>query len=232
MKKKINNNSRYRNRKYRNLRENIPNILIVTEGEKTELDYFKRLRKEYKLPKVNVNVISSKRSDPTHIVNESEKYISESGKEFEFVFCVFDRDNEKQFSKALDRIDKINKRKKVGYEKFVAITSVPCFEYWYLLHVDDSRRPYGTTGSACGELIKYLERKEKIFQDYDKGKSGDYFDFLVNLRSLAVNRSKNIFIQSDKNQRHLHHEDPSTRVFLIVEFFDKLKKLIQEINKV
>ena len=58
-------------------REPYENILIVCEGEKTEINYFKDLKSHELLTSVNIEIISAKHSNPDYVVKEA---IKEKGK--------------------------------------------------------------------------------------------------------------------------------------------------------
>ena len=79
----------------------------------------------------------------------------EKGQEFDRIFCVFDRDGHQNYQQALDKIAGSPMGKK---GKLQAITSVPCFEIWILLHFGYSTAPFVKTGnkSACDKVVYAL----------------------------------------------------------------------------
>ena len=198
-----------------------PSILIVTEGKKSEVDYFKRLRRQMKLPRSSVLIQAGKRSDPTHIVNTTKNLLTKQKIQFQSVFCVFDRDDHSRYEEALKDLEDLGKRNDVLCENIVAITSVPCFEYWYFLHVSDSRKAYGTYGSPCSELEKDLRQYEP-FQNYEKSSCDSFFHLIWKNRKVAMQRSKMIF--ENPFSESYYSEDPSTRVHLVLEEFEKLER--------
>jgi len=71
-----------------------PRILIVCEGEKTEPNYFEEIRREYRIHTANVRVLPSEAgTNPMQIVQFAEDTFRKSGKAFDKVFAVFDRDD-------------------------------------------------------------------------------------------------------------------------------------------
>ncbi|HDZ61640.1 MAG TPA: RloB domain-containing protein [Nitrospirae bacterium] len=79
-------------------------------------------------------------SSPISVVKHSkERYNEEkrTGDAFDRVFCVFDKDSHESYTRALDEVEKA-KPKNI----FKAITSIPCFEYWLLLHYEFSTKPF------------------------------------------------------------------------------------------
>ena len=198
-----------------------PRILIVTEGSKSEVDYFKKIRHRLNLPRSSVLIQAGKRSDPTHFVNTTKNLLIKRKINFQSVYCVFDRDDHSRYEEALKDLEVLRKRNDVLCKNIVAITSVPCFEYWYFLHVSDSRKAYGTNRSPCSELEKDL-RQYKPFQNYEKSSCKSFFDLIWKNRKVAMQRSKMIF--ENPFSESYYNEDPSTRVHIVMEEFEKLAR--------
>ncbi len=119
-------------------------VLIVCEGEKTEPTYFQRLKRSLKLNTANIAVVSGDGTDPMSIVNTAIKLFSEDRK-YDSVYCVFDKDSHPTYDAALDKIrnTKLKKAARNGstHSNFESCRSVPCFEFWFLLHFERSRKP-------------------------------------------------------------------------------------------
>ena len=75
------------------------------------------------------------------------------------VYCVFDQDEHPTYKEALSSI-----KDAMPGNIFCAITSVPCFEFWLLLHFDFTAKPIVRTGerspgtNAEHELKKFLPK--------------------------------------------------------------------------
>lgn len=201
--------------------ERAPRILIVTEGSKSEVDYFRRLRARLRLPRYSVLIRASKRSDPSHVVSVAMEEIKNTNTDFQTVFCVFDRDTHSRYAEAVRSIEALSSRNDISCKNVVAATSVPCFEYWYFLHISDSRKAYGKDGSPCRVLEAEL-KKHYPFENYEKSSSESFFDLIWENRSLAIERSKRIF--EEPFYDFAYDEDPSTRVHLVVEGMERLAK--------
>lgn len=120
-------------------------VLIVCEGAKTEPNYLRKLVDFFELNTANVEVDGDSDSSPISVVEHSkERYNEEkrTGDAFDRVFCVFDKDSHASYTRALDEVEKA-KPKNI----FKAITSVPCFEYWLLLHYEFTTKPFVVTGA-------------------------------------------------------------------------------------
>src|SRR5262249_30283083 len=142
-------------------REPYDYILIVCEGGKSEPNYFRRLRKLCNLSNANVLITSADGTDPVSIV----KYAQANYDDHDKVYCVFDRDGHANYNDALRMISESDLGR-TG--KLTAITSVPCFEIWILLHFQYTTAPFNNVGgrSACERVIGEVR---KHFADYNKG---------------------------------------------------------------
>jgi len=190
-------------------------VLIVCEGAKTEPNYLRKLINFLELNTANVVVDGDSDSSPVSVVEHSKKRYNEekrTGDGFDRVFCVFDKDVHESYTRALDEVEKV-KPKNI----FKAITSVPCFEYWLLLHYEFSTKPFVVTGtkSACANLIDHLK---KFFPAYSKGNANTYNE-VKSQTSDAIDRSKRVLKQAQENGR----DNPATLMHELVEYLHHLK---------
>ncbi|VAW44700.1 hypothetical protein MNBD_GAMMA04-1585 [hydrothermal vent metagenome] len=102
-------------------------------------------------------------------------------------------------------------------EQFEAITSVPCFEYWLLLHFNYITHPYCKTEnkSICEKVIQELKC---YLPDYEKGISG-VFSELLDKMDGAIASSKGVLAEANRNET----DNPSTHVHELVEYLKNLK---------
>lgn len=112
-------------------------MLIICEGEKTEVNYFRAIRRELRIPSADIEVVHSVLgTQPLQIVESAEARFRAS-KAFDRVFAVFDRDDHLTYNNALSRAAALDGKLKNDQKKnvsFQAIPSVPNFEFWILLH--------------------------------------------------------------------------------------------------
>ncbi len=211
IKNKNHTSSRYGKPRRQTVRKS-PKILIVTEGEKSEPSYFENLVDELDL--TNVEIVASKGTAPSNVV---ETAIREANgiKTYNEIYCVFDRDsNGRNYVEAIRILMRKSKTKEGS--QFIAIPSIPCFEFWYLLHIQFSERSYGGSNSPCQELINELKR-HKWFQDYEKASSDSFFSLIASRRDEAIANAKQILFANSQTGGQEFHENPSTRVHLVVE---------------
>ncbi|WP_305908038.1 RloB family protein [Methylomarinum sp. Ch1-1] len=196
-------------------RETYEKILIVCEGEKTEPNYFEEAREYYCLNTVNVEVRGDCGSDPKSIINFAKQRFREekdAGDPFDKIYCVFDKDGHATYARALDTLASAAPK-----DTYFAINSVPCFEYWLLLHFIYSTRPYtGLSGNSSGNQV--LTELKNYIPDYEKGRRTLFSDLIGQL-DQAKKFAERALRESERNQT----DNPSTRVHELVQVLQDLK---------
>jgi hypothetical protein len=188
-------------------------ILIVCEGEKTEPNYFTELKKAFRLSNANVK-ICGRGSDPLSVVNFAIKSFRQEP-EFDRVYCVFDRDRHTRYDEALDkvRLTRLGKGSKI-----FTIPSIPCFEFWLLLHFTYTTRQFDAPagGSICSRVIEELKQYLPTYQKGDH----DIFNKMQNSLNNAITNASRVqqFHQTSGT------DNPSTHVHSLVEYLRDLKK--------
>jgi hypothetical protein len=137
-------------------------------------------------------------------------------KEYNRVFCVFDKDRRPTYNEALERIRTARMGKGDTIE---AITSVPCFEVWILLHFVYTTKTFGPTGSSgsiCASVIKDLKNH---ISTYDKGTGGLFSSLKEILPTAMIHAS-----QLEKHTEESGSDNPSTRMHQLVRYLRDLKK--------
>jgi len=185
-------------------------IFIVSEGTETEPNYFKGLREHLRLNPQNVVICSCPcGTDPKTIVTYAEN--EQKAGDYDRVYCVFDKENA-NYQIALEKIDNI--------DGLYAITSVPCFEYWLLLHFEDSTRPYEQKGKKTpGQQLKSAIKKYlPKYTESDKA----IFEKTAAHLGVAITRAEKI----DKAQQRSGTDNPSTKVYELVRYLIQLSERI------
>lgn len=75
-------------------------ILIVTEGEETEVNYFKEIRQHFRLPTASIHVCPADGSNPLQVVRYASE-LCQKTRQWERVFAVIDRDEHAHYDEAL-----------------------------------------------------------------------------------------------------------------------------------
>lgn len=152
-------------------------ILIVSEGSKTEPNYFREIRTAYRLQTANIEVRPSELGTaPIQVVQYAQTLFEHGDRHkniqrraFEKVYAVFDRDDHASYHQALDLAAALNGKLKNDAKQpvtFEAIASVPCFELWLLLHFEDIH--------AQIHRDEVMRRLRKHIPNYDKGASNTF----------------------------------------------------------
>lgn len=191
-------------------RHQMKKILIVCEGEKTEPAYFTDLVNHCRITTASIIEITGDcGSSPTSIVKyakaryEKEKKRSDA---YDKVYCVFDKDAHADYQKALSQIKDINPN-----GTFEAITSVPCFEFWFILHFSCSRKSFSPQkGNSAGAQM--LAELKKHIPNYDKKCQG-IFHQLKDKLDTALNNCKISNAAAEKEGT----DNPSTKVDYLVK---------------
>lgn len=191
-------------------------VLIVCEGEKTEPYYFRGLRNEYKLDVTNVEITGDCDSDPLKIVQfAKQKYkdAKDKGNPFDKVYCVFDKDSHINYQGAINMVSSLKPR-----NTFFAINSVPCFEYWLLLHFVYTTKAFTASGknSVAYNVIRDLKT---YLPNYAKGQK-DIFNCLKPSLTTAIQKASRANTQALNSST----DNPTTKVVELVEYLINLKK--------
>ncbi|MEI6758647.1 MAG: RloB domain-containing protein [Chlorobium sp.] len=192
-------------------------ILIVTEGEKTGPLYFQEIKHTYKLHTANVQIMQSGYgTTPQQVVDFAYNYCKET-KEWEQVFCVFDRDDHPNYLNAIHSA--ISKDKKLRNDnneaiRFIAITSIPCFELWFLLHF----MPV-TSYIHRDDVARKLKAKGRI-PGYEKGATG-CFELSKGKLESAYSNADRLKVNAPLTSKNT--ENPFTNAGYLVKCLTTLK---------
>ena len=191
-------------------------ILIVCEGKKTEPNYFTELKKAFQLSNANVR-ICGRGSDPLSVVEFAIETVQQEP-EFDRAYCVFDRDRHTRYKAAIDRVHGFHQTKLGEKSKIFAIPSIPCFEFWLLLHFAYTTKPFD---AAFGDSIcsKVIEELKSYLPSYQKGNQ-DIFNKIQDKMDDAITNARRV----DLFHKTSGTDNPSTMVHSLVEYLRDLKK--------
>jgi hypothetical protein len=189
-------------------------VLIVCEGEKTEPNYFRELIDFYEINTANVD--GNCGSSPISIVHHAiARYADEKNTQvpYDKVYCVMDRDTHESFDEA---IATLAKQKPTGV--FNATVSVPCFEYWLLLHFHYTTAPFmAAGGKSAGDRVEVALKE--FWPEYHKGKHGIFGHVLKDIEFAKVNAVRGL-----ADAQHAVSNNPSTNVHELVSYLQNIKK--------
>lgn len=213
-------------------------ILVVCEGQ-TEGDYIRHLRKLWGIEE-KIHLIDAEQhiciktfeeiqkkppdigkaeygSSPISVVNYAIAVAEKRKtpfKPYQHIYCLFDKDDPKKFAEAC------NPTKPIRGGKVIKITSVPCFEYWLLLHFEKVDAPLKSVDNTIARL------KNTGLNDYSRDNKRidkNRFTLLSADKGIenATKWSKELF----ETVKQLGTDDPTTKMFdLMNEIQPKPKK--------
>ncbi len=176
-------------------------IIIATEDKESSPNYFKEVIKYFNICQRDVKIIlaspkgESGKSNPTNVYKRAKsEYLKD-----DIVYIVVDKDNHKDFDKV-----KNDTLKKANWN---FIPSVPCFEYWLLLHYKTTDKPFKSS-EVTTELSKLIKEDKQI--KYHKNIDMSIF---MDKIDTAVRNSKN----------YKESNNPSTKVHEVIEKLQSCK---------
>ena len=193
-------------------RDSYDRVLIVCEGSKTEPYYFQALIDYFKLNSANVVVCGDSGSAPKSVVQYAKRQ-QRTDPDFDHIYCVFDRDEHTSYTEALRNIQDA---KPSGL--FYAANSVPCFEYWLLLHLSYSNKPYARSGKRSPAAQAEADLK-KLLPEYMKGNRQILSKFIEKIDSAIENAER-----ANRQAKRNDTDNPSTQVHKLVAYLRDLKK--------
>ncbi len=196
-------------------RSSYEKVLIVCEGAKTEPNYFEGCIQFYKLNTANVEVDGTSGSSPKSVYEravELRKVEIKKGDPYDRVYCVFDKDTHVTYNETVERICKFKPR---GI--FYAAVSVPCFEYWLLLHFRYTAKPYAARGnSSVGDAV--LKELKKVMPKYKKNDNNIFKSLSSKIETAKTNAAKSL-----KDAKNNGTDNPSTNIHHLIDYLQKLK---------
>lgn len=190
-------------------------VLIVCEGSKTEPNYLKQIRSELGLTNAEIRICGEEcASDPKLLVKYAMS-LFKSDKSFDRVYCVFDKDHHSTYQSAVDLV----RNARVPRNKNIAtIKSVPCFEFWVLLHYKLSTSPFvSRIGRSAAEQV--IEELGKFLSGYSKGHPNLY-ELIKEKTDTAIRHAK----IANKLARESGTDNPTTEMVDLLEYLQGLRE--------
>lgn len=187
-------------------------IAILGEGE-TEYFYFMDLKFSEKSQFIIKPDKPKHSSDLNSFMKKIIKLLSD---EFDEIYVVLDLDRIVTNTSEMEKYKKLKKKFKSNNIYF--IESIPCFEFWFLLH-------YVRT-TKCFRICKNVERAlKKHIKDYDKTqgylKKANLYYKLHDKLEIAIKNAVYVNLEKLKCPTNILH--PKCDVYKIIEEIRKLK---------
>jgi hypothetical protein len=178
-------------------------FILVTEGKKTEPEYFAIIRQEIKNSRkhlIDIKTIQPKNSAPQYLLKSMQRVLEKENfnSKIDEAWIVADKDEWPE-----EHIEGLN-RWAQEQEYYGLAVSNPNFEYWLLLHFED-----GTQISSAADCSTRLK---KWLPDYNKG---------LNNSKIILDHIKNAIKRAKNRDRDSNDDWPkaaaSTTVYRLVE---------------
>lgn len=207
----------------RSKRESYPRILLVCEGSCTEPQYFHAAVDHYELHTTNVKIYGDGGSAPSAVYRYGRELYEQAKREknpYDRVYFVFDRDQHACFERTCQTI-----QAQKPANTFFAITSIPCIEFWFLLHYEYSTSPerakgIGNKGKLGSSADGILKRLREYWPEYAKAGT-DTFGHLLPALPRAIYRASKL----TEENRNTGESNPSTRMHELMQTLRDLKTL-------
>lgn len=162
-------------------------VLVVCEGH-TEENIATREKNRRKSSAITI--LNMKGASPEQIVKKAKDKFSEDGG-YDQVFCIFDRDSHKSFTKALQDIQNLCGQKR-GKKRIplIAIISNPCIEVWIMCHFEIPKSTY------CGSSKSIKTALKEHLPSYDKN-DPKILQIIENKQPQAIKNAKSLSMQNN-----------------------------------
>lgn len=168
---------------------------IVVDGD-TELWYFQMLKRNER----TLNITLAPEIPQRKSLADQYSTVIERANHHDKVYWIIDfdvvdketREAKKGNEKAIDELKRYcDKLEKDHKNVVVVIVNNPCFEYWLLLHFEETARHYDCYNSLLPQLKKYMADYDKSRPYYTK-QDNDIYKRLVKKLPTAVENARKL----------------------------------------
>lgn len=191
--------------------------LIVTEGTKTEPNYFEKLKDEINCKhhgRISIRIEGiGQGANTLSLLEKAQKFIFENPMHYKHIWLVYDKDDfpKDDFDNTFYKCISLSKNS--DFEEYHALWSNECIEYWFLLH-------YILLDSEISRTEYYPKLSGYISSKYEKNCDDIYSILKPNLQT-AISNAKQL---AERNTGLPPSKcTPGTAVY---EIFEKLKNYL------
>lgn len=161
-------------RREQKLRPRLPHILILPEDSAGVKIYLRQSFSQSYGDQVTIYV-DGNGYQPETLYQQARKALNNG--EADMVFLVFDKDRAPKFDETIRRC--------LEEERIFAFATIPCFEYFFLLHFGPTTAPYSCYAELEGPL-----RANEPFKNYTKKKNAVPIAALLELQPAAFRNAE------------------------------------------
>jgi hypothetical protein len=189
-------------------------IIIATEGEKTEKQYFEGIKSLFKSKKVNILILPNidHQSSPEQVMEVIDKFLDDFKLEVDDqCWLIIDLDRWK--TETLSNVAGLCLQKNISFA-----VSNPCFEFWLLLHVayindySNEQKKLMLVNRKVGTNRTWLNR-ELVRRLGSYNKSNLQFSYFSSGINQAITQAENL----DVNPEHRWPNELGSRVYRLVK---------------
>jgi hypothetical protein len=196
-------------------------FLIVCEDEKTEPSYFEQFKSKFPEGTMYIRTVGTGR-DPKGVIEQAigkrEEFKLECGKEIDFVWAVFDKDDA---DKNETKINRFNDAFKIAEPENIKIAySNEAFELWLLLHITyiEESKPLSRR-EIYAKLQNQIRKSAEKYNDYeyDHYKPNNIVEIIneIGNEEQAIQKARKL-LDYHKNKEPIE-ANPSTKVYILVK---------------
>ncbi|MCK9220735.1 MAG: RloB family protein [Bacteroidales bacterium] len=195
-------------------------FLIVSEGIKTEPNYFIALRDNLPLGTLSIIEVQGLGKETIRIIDEAIAIRDRCQKKYDRIWAVFDRDSfpAKNFNAAINKAER---------NDIKCAWSNEAFELWFLLHFQFVNHSMGRS-----DYKAYLQREvRKVIKGYKyKKNSTETYKLLQNVgnQGQAIKWARQLELNFIDHKYDKHN--PCTKVHLLIEEINNPEKILEEIE--
>jgi hypothetical protein len=186
--------------------------LILCEGE-TEENYFNGLiyqpKYKRKFQSISIRVFKPKNHSPYGMVKEAKRMIGIAKSEknpYDFVWVMFDKDGHAKIPEAFELARTSPTQINIAF-------TIPCFEYFVLLHFDKTTKPF----TKCDDVIHQI--KKNWLPNYEK--ATNIFDILLPKKNDGLAHSEwvvNQFNEEIQSGKRIYELSSYSNIHDLVNF--------------
>ena len=177
--------------------EGKPRILILSEGAKTETNYFKGLKTANRLTSVVIRPLHGQ-PGPLGLWRRATEELQQDP-DWDEVYCVLDHDGRNPAVRRLEaKLQALDREYPDSHVRM--ILSDPCFEFWLLLHFQLTDRPFLSAGggrTACESVIAALRSH---IPEYQKNATGVFRHFNAHVEVAVANAERLMALGSNRTE--------------------------------
>lgn len=168
-----------------------PLHLFICEDSKSSKYYMQGLGK---VKGINIKTENAYGTSPQNVFEtalDKKKLFSDS--EFVNIYCLFDKDDcsDVEFKRVIQECRK---------EGFIEAVSVPCYEYWLLLHIQKTSKSFLNAKECCEYFRNLYNKKFKTAYELPQLKAKlDIFNDLKDGFDFAIKNAEELDLDENSN---------------------------------